>query len=243
MDAAVIENISKMPVNGNRLELPKNEQFSNYPAVKKCLITAGAKYVKCGFVFPEDAQIVKSRLIGGEVINDKKKFQFFTTPPDLARKLVDMADLKPWHKVLEPSAGQGAICDLIRGINIYSLAIVELSPENRKILEKKGYCLERQHDFMRHDKVSLGEFDRIIANPPFTKNQDIDHIQHMYKFLVHGGKLVSMASPSWRTGSQKKQVAFREWLESVDAIVTDVDAGAFKSSGTQIATVIIEITK
>ncbi len=35
--------------------------------------------------------------------------QLFPTPPDLASRMVDAADIRPGHRVLEPSAGTGAL--------------------------------------------------------------------------------------------------------------------------------------
>ena len=40
------------------------------------------------------------------------------------------------------------------------------------------------------------KYDRIIANPPFTKNQDIDHVMQMWNFLKPGGRIVSIMSNS-----------------------------------------------
>ena len=48
-------------------------------------------------------------------------------------------------------------------------------------------------------------YSKIIANPPFTKNQDIDHLKEMFKVLESGGKLVCITSESWVNGNQKKQ--------------------------------------
>jgi predicted RNA methylase len=238
MKDELLESIKKMIVNGNRLELPKDEQFSNYPAVKRCLLDAGGKYKKCGFEFSDDAQEVKTRLVGGEVINDKKKFQFFATPKALAEVLIDMADIDKTHRVLEPSAGQGSISNLVRDIGA-ECVVVELMPENAKALTRQGYDVINGC-FLEQTPEELGLFDRIVANPPFTKNQDIDHIKKMFSLLLPGGKLISMASKSWIHGSQKKQVAFREWLENIGGTITDVDAGSFKESGTNIASVIVE---
>lgn len=235
------ESIRKMIPNGNRLELPKNDQFSNYAQVKKTLLTAGGKYKRCGFEFTEDAQLIKDRLLGGEAINDKKKFQFFATPGHLAEQLVEKADIQPHHRILEPSAGQGAISNLILEIN-RDCTVVELMPENIKALTRQGYNVT-EGCFLQCDSDDLGLFDRIVANPPFTKNQDIDHIKHMFSMLRPGGKLVSMASKSWTFGSQKKQLAFRSWLDEVSATITEVPIGAFKESGTSISTVIVEINK
>jgi selenocysteine lyase/cysteine desulfurase len=61
----------------------------------------------------------------------------------------------------------------------------------------------------------------------------------MFSMLKSGGRLVSITSVSWTTGTQKKQVAFREWLNNHGAVVFLNEAGAFKSSGTTVATATI----
>lgn len=241
MKDELISSISRMIPCGNRLELPKDDVFKNYAQVKKALLDAGGKYKKCGFEFSDDATEVKARLVGGEVINDKKKFQFFATPQVLAEHLVGLADIQGHHRCLEPSAGQGAIADLITSKTV-ECVVVELMPENAKALSRKGY-LPFERDFLDMSSDDLELFDRIVANPPFTKNQDIDHIRHMFSMLKSDGRLVSVASKSWTFGSQKKQAAFREWLDDLGATITEIPAGAFKESGTSIASVIIEINK
>jgi SAM-dependent methyltransferase len=240
MKPDVLESIAKMTVNGNRLELPKKEHFSNYGAVKKALINAGGRYNKNGFCF-KDAQATYDSFLAGEVRHDKKKFQFFATPDRLAQQLVDHADVQPHHRVLEPSAGQGAILNPLV-VASGQVMCVEIMPENIEVLQKKGYY-PVEADFLTLTETDIGTFDRIVANPPFTKNQDIDHILHMFEFLKPGGRLVSVASKSWTFGSQKRQKEFRSGLEWIGAQVLDIPAGAFKESGTQIAAVIIIIDK
>lgn len=243
MKQDVIDNIQKMTVNGNRLELPTDEQFKNYPAVKKVLITAGGKYSKCGFVFKDDDPAkVKARLVGGEVINDKKDFQQFYTPEPLALKIIGMSDLKPGMRVLEPSCGRAHIVKHIPVMcDVYC---IELDPKNVQYCREEWPSLRvKPADFLTVNPDLSLKFDRIIANPPFTKNQDIEHIRHMYRFLKKGGMLTSIASPSWTFGSQKKQVAFREWLAEVEGEIIQVPEGAFKESGTNIRTVIVQIKR
>lgn len=243
MNKELNESISKMLVNGCRLELPKDEQFSNYAQVKKVLQRAGGKYNKCGFLFQEDAQTIKDKLLGGDVLNDKKKFQFFPTPLEVVNLLLHEAEVVSGMSVLEPSAGQGAIVESVKSIGGV-VDMVELMPSNVKMLnEKYGTCLTpTDFLYLDPDKHNV-KYDRIIANPPFTKNQDVDHVNHMYKFLKVGGVLVSIMSRSWLQGSQNKQKAFKEWLDSVGGVVTEIPEGAFKSSGTNIATVMVKITR
>jgi hypothetical protein len=45
-------------------------------------------------------------------------------------------------------------------------------------------------------------FDKIIANPPFSKSQDVKHILHMYELLKNWWRIVSVASSS---------IQHREW--------------------------------
>ncbi len=96
------------------------------------------------------------------------------------------------------------------------------------------------NDFMEY--VGSG-FDRIIANPPFSKNQDIDHIMKMYDCLGEGGRLVSIASTHWQISENKKETEFRAWLKKLKADVREIEAGAFKESGTTVKTVMIILNK
>lgn len=241
MKEELIESIGKMVATGNRLELP-TEQISNYPAVKKALLAAGGKYKRSGFDFQESAQTIKDRLCGGEVIDDIKKYQYYPTPKVLAEQLVSMSEIEPHHMVLEPSAGQGAIVDVIPECAM--LMLVELMPQNAIVLRRKYYppkVVVVEQDFLTVD-VETG-FDRIVANPPFTKNQDIDHVMHMYDLLKPGGRIVSVMSSSWTFGIQKKQVAFRDFLHSIGAAYHVVGSGTFKESGTNVNSMVVEINK
>jgi len=47
--------------------------------------------------------------MAGEVTDFQKLYQFYETPPELARRMVALADVRDGQKVLEPSAGRGAI--------------------------------------------------------------------------------------------------------------------------------------
>lgn len=233
----LITNLRKMTVNGNRLELPSDVVFKNYNEIKTALTKAGGKYSKCGFSFTSDPSEIVNRLCGGEKIDDKKKYQYFPTPSELAVDVVDFACIDEGMSVLEPSAGRGAIVAHIRKDAI--ITAVEINPENINDLSSLSsdvHCM----DFLQFKGK---EFDRIVANPPFTKNQDIDHVMHMYSMLKSGGRLVSIMSRSWITGSQQKQVEFRKFIDEVNAEVVDIEAGAFKESGTSVATCMVIINK
>ena len=159
----------------------------------------------------------------------------------MAKKLVELADLKQHDTILEPSAGQGAIIKAINQACDCVPDCFELMDVNVAILNKSGLRFNLiGDDFFKHDDKT---YTKIIANPPFAKNQDIDHLKEMFKVLSRGGRLVCITSESWVNGRQKKQVAFREWLDDINAEVIDVEKGAFKESGTMVGCKIVLINK
>jgi hypothetical protein len=229
-------------VDGNVVKLPAIQlDRSMYQEVAKALQKIGGKWKGGkvgGFVFDFDPTELLSEVAGGEDRNLKKEFQFFATPEELARQMVHMAELYVGNEVLEPSAGQGAI---IKAINEFGINpdCYELMPQNQEVLRKSGLGFNLiGDDFLTHEGKN---YDRIIANPPFSKNQDIDHIRKMYECLNDSGRLVAIASMSWVYGSQKKQVEFKAWLRGLGAKIEELPMGTFKDSGTSVGGVLITI--
>lgn len=231
---------------GNRLELPSAIQFNakEYAAVKTVLINQGGKYSRNGFLFEEKGEEVYWRIIKDGDLNRKKSFQFFATPADVGAELVRLADLdNPRElKILEPSAGDGALVrEIVEQAGKHStICGYEAMPLNREKLKKIPNFKLLGEDFLQADDE---KFERIIANPPFTKNQDILHIRKMYDKLAENGVLVTIASQSWQTGNSEITAAFRQFLLEVKAEIIPLKAGRFKASGTNIAACIIKIRK
>jgi hypothetical protein len=247
MNEKTLEVLKNSTVSENSIKLPDvTLDRKEYMDVKKTLDGIGGKW-KGGktqaFVFTHDPKPLLDEILGGKKVNLKKDFQFFGTPEKLADRLVELAEIDKTHTFLEPSAGQGAIIKAIRKlVPKKPIGYCELMQQNKDILKDiDDNILFLEDDFL---KFALDiKFDRIIANPPFTKNQDIDHLLKMYDCLSDDGILVCMTSTSWFRGSQKKQVAFKEFLEENDAEIIEVDSGVFKESGTNVATLIIKLHK
>src|SRR5690606_8774230 len=87
------------------------------------------------------------------------------------------------------------------------------------------------------------QFARIIANPPFTKNQDIDDGMHMWKQLTPGGDLVAIMSTHWMQRVNKKESDFRIWIECFREDLILLSPGECKESGTNVPTVIVKLRK
>lgn len=232
---------------GGRVSLPKC-QLDHYDEIKRLIGQAGGRYVqgKAQFVFELgiDAREVLTRLVAGESINFKQEFQFFETPAALAVDLVgevkEALGTLEGKRILEPSAGEGALADIARKSGA-DVVVIEAWNVNSLKLQAKGYSvLER--DFLTVQPSEIGVFDAVIANPPFTKNQDIDHVMHMFQFVRPGGALSVIMSTGWIASEQQKHVQFREFLASQDVEYTNIESGAFKSSGTSFPTVRLDFT-
>jgi hypothetical protein len=232
-------------VEGTMVKLPKEQlERKLYQDVAKSIELIGGKWKggkTMGFVFITDPTNLLDQIANGEKRNLKKEFQFFATPEKLADELVYLADLKSYDTVLEPSAGQGAIIKAINKVCEVKPDCYELMDLNTVILNKTdlNFNLIGQ-DFLKNKGKT---YSKIIANPPFSKNQDIDHLKEMYNCLSRGGKLVCITSESWVNGSQKKQVDFKKWLEKLDAEIIDIEKGSFKESGTAVGGKIVVIEK
>ncbi len=244
-----LEILGKCTVEGQIVKLP-NEKLERkvYQEVAKTLELIGGKWKGGnvqGFIFNHDPSELLYQVQNGEKRNLKKEFQFFATPQDLAETLVEMAfvNQKIAGKILEPSAGQGAIINAIHKLEFSQLNVryCELNEINRTFLEKIPYTEYLGEDFLKLQAKEA--FATIIANPPFNKNQDIDHIYKMYECLKPGGRIVSIASKHWQHASGKKEKVFSDWLETIGAEIHEIEAGAFKKSGTMVSSVIIVINK
>ena len=248
--SSLAESVALMAVSGNTLLLPTDTVFDNYADVKKALLAAGGKYKRNTFVFEDDdPQDIKDWIVAGEdPVNLKKQFQAFYTPSHLADQCAEL--LNTWGEDLvigDFSAGAGAM--LTAAHEIYgsynpTLIAMDLNPRVEKKLEALGYIDEIIiSDFLKEDPTDKKVFNGILLNPPFTKGQDMDHVQHAYKFLAPHGRMVAITSTSWVNGSSKKQQEFRNWLADVGASQSKIPAGEFKESGTTVPTMRLIIDK
>lgn len=232
--------------NDNILRLPEVQlNPKSYAEVKKWITEAGGKWNGGkiqGFTFDFDATRVAGILMSGKRCNLKQEFQFFSTPPALAEWLVSLSDVKPGYAVLEPSAGTGAI---IKAIHKTCPEVVvdafEFMPENRQTLEKMINVSLVDEDFTQGVPRL---YDRIFANPPFARNQDIRHARMMYDALdPNGGEMCVITSRHWVNAPEKECEQFRNWLHEVNAETHEIPNGVFDESGTSVATMAIVIKR
>lgn len=253
----ILNILADCEVSEKTVYLPQAQlDRATYTNVNKCLENIGGKWNRKakGHIFDyEPAEALENLIFTGEIEDMKKTFQFFPTPKELAKQVCHMAELDtlPYRdhcNVLEPSCGKGDLSDVAyeelqkNGRND-ALICIELNNEMKRYLDEKPYTSMVGEDFLQYSPDTVKHFDRIVMNPPFSKQQDIDHIYHAFSLLQPGGILVSImsCSPFFRTN--KKSTDFVKWLEVNNAEVADIDSGAFKESGTLVATKIIKVKK
>lgn len=164
----------------------------------------------------------------------KKTLQAFYTPPELADRLVKLAEINSRCICLEPSAGLAAISGAMVRAGAQSVTNVEIDPETARALRAMGLHVI-EDDFLNVGPCRLGKFDRVVMNPPFAKDQDVKHVQHALQFLKTGGILVAVMA------SNVDRKCFDRLVAGLDYEVVPVESGAFKESGTNVATIILKI--
>ena len=237
---SILEIIEQGNTEENLYYLPSIQlDRKTYLAVNKVLENLGGKWNRKqkAHIFDSDiSDRIDNVLLTGEVVDPKKEFQFFETPSELARQLIDMAEIQSGETVLEPSAGRGAIA---RHINRnFSCDCIELNAENRVYLLENGFYVLGGDDFLQCRQ----KYDVIVSNPPFAPRQaDIDHVSHMIDLANRIVVSVMGAGITFR--QNKKTVAFWDKVKQYDYEMIDLPPGTFKASGTMVNTVILKVEK
>lgn len=193
-----------------------------------------------GLAKPDPVKELERSLIGHSIPG------FFPTPDKIIFQMLSAANLADGMRILEPSAGNGRICDLIKSEmdwckKSYTLDVCEVNRTLQEILKAKGYNLV-DNNFLSYHPHWL-KYDRILMNPPFEKGQDREHIYHAYDLLNQGGRLIAIACENSFFANNQSTIKFRDWLDKVNADVTSLPEGAFKESGTMVRARIVVINK
>jgi hypothetical protein len=160
----------------------------------------GVKLHSGCFQFAYDALDVIHEIVFTGCIPDAKSHQFYPTPERLARMCVELAEIGEADKVLEPSAGQGAIATLLPAGRTTA---VELSDLQCNVLRAK---LGAGADVICHDFILQADdwwlagrrFDRVVMNPPFADGRAKLHAEYAGHVVAPGGRLVAILPASMR---------------------------------------------
>lgn len=232
-------------IEGNVLKLPGQLDRADYVKVDKVLKGLGGKWDRKsgGHVFPFDPNELLGKAVENGTYSDRKQDgQMFWTPEPLAERMADLARIKPGDLVLEPSAGIGRLVKplLARGAKVVA---VETDSTNVETLRSLDVIDAHLSDFViwarHHDPI----FAAAVMNPPFTKGQDIAHIQLAWSLLKPGGRLVAISGEGPFFRQDRAADEFRGWLADIGGTTEKLAPGTFRESGTDVATRLIVATK
>lgn len=175
-----------------------------------------------------------------------RNFGFFPTPDAAADTFTDYAPLyqprdKPSLTVLEPSAGTGNLAR--RAVQRGGIVdCIEYQGElAQQLLGTRLYRKVLCADFLSVQPDPDALYDRVIANPPFDRERDIDHVMHALRFLKPDGCLTAIMSAGTEFRETRKAIAFRALMDDMHATWRDLPAGSFASVGTYTNTIMLRV--
>jgi len=241
IDADVASVLERARFAGPVLVLPEGQLDRKlYERVNKALTLLGGRWDRRqgGHVFGEPAEdALDEALMTGEIADRRKELQAFYTPPAVAQRVIEAAGIQAGMRVLEPSAGRGALALPAQQAGAWVMCI-EKDPDTFAALVAagaEGACM----DFLDH--APNPTFDKVIMNPPVSRQQDMKHVLHALQFLRPGGRLVAIMSPGFRHRQTAIADAFRDELQTRGGTVENLPFGSFKESGTMVDTVLVSI--
>lgn len=244
VSAHVIGLMSKLAITGNLVAITDMLQRSDYLAVDKVLRACGGKWErsKMAHVFPENpTELLDTVMLTGEYFDKKKSFDQFDSPPQVVDFVLDRAEIDGAEApaTLEPSAGLGYLATEAarRGavVDCYEIDKARTDVLRENPLVSRVW----EQDFMTVMPRRI--YERVVMNPPFSKQQDIDHVLHALQFLEPGGLLVSVMSAGVLFRENRKTVEFRDKIADMGGVFERLPDGAFSVSGTNVSSVVLKV--
>ena len=252
----VLRVLAECECSGSELYLRSTLDRKLYLATNKVLDGLGAHWDRArgAHLFPAEINAglrIEDALVTG-TYERPENFDFFPTPELLAREVVRLAQLQPGMRVLEPSAGDGALCKVMIGEPVdgsrcdpWDIACFEIRDDLRAHLHGNGFATFMPcNDFIAArwcDQPGFVPFDRVVMNPPFSKRQDLHHVTEALSYLKPDGLLVAITAAGIEFRTDKKTAALRSLIAERGGSITRNPEGSFKPSGTNVNTVTVGI--
>ena len=168
---------------------------------------------------------------------------YFATPEPVGMKMTEWAGIKAGDKVLEPSAGHGAIARFIPDQTEVTLVEPSYDLSQRAALANSSAKII--NDTFENLHIS-NKFDAIVMNPPYGNGGKtaIEHLSKAGQHLREGGRVVALIP---RGGMADRRLA--EYRESKAAeglhLVADIlmPSSTFERAGTAVNTHVVIFEK
>jgi hypothetical protein len=171
----------------------------------------------------------------------RSNFQELFTPPQIVDEMLKrvgiLDDLRDDLRVLEPSAGEGAmvlplIQNMAKGKQFYLIDLVEIVKESRQVLQSYGNATDNIHlmaegNFMKF--IPQDRYDYVVMNPPFHLKRsdfptifkrdvyDVDFVMRAFSMLKVGGKLIAIISRAFINNNKYPFGDFNKFLDRTNS--------------------------
>lgn len=172
----VLAVLGTATLEGHNLRIPGQLDPAMYRQVNRALEAAGGKWHRHAkaHVF-DDPDRFEQMLLLGEVVDGRRDFDAFYTLPAVAKIVCDLADVRPGHRVLEPSVGAGdLIVPMLTTVPGLTVTCYDAQPiDGRLLVGLPGTIIETQGatDFLTVPPSPA--YHRVIMNPPFSRQADM----------------------------------------------------------------------
>lgn len=253
VSADVLAVLDRAETDGNALRLIGQLDRQMYATTNKVLELAGGKWnrkARAHLFAGDAADAIEAVILTGEITDKRQEFGFFPTPEAVARQVIDLARIEDGMYVLEPSAGQGALAiPAARAGGIVDC--VEIQDDNARVLTDvriyRNMYPGKLTPVMVCDFLTGTEprqaYDRVVMNPPFTRQDDVRHVLHAFGHVKPGGRLVAVMSNGVTFRDTPLTREFRALMDREGGEIHTLPEGAFKESGTGVRTVIAVLPK
>ena len=84
-------------------------------------------------------------------------------------------------------------------------------------------------------------YERVVMNPPFSRQRDIDHVVHAHKCLASQGLLIAVMSAGVSFREDCKARDFRRFVGRKRGTISPLPEHAFRESGTDVNAVLVTV--
>ncbi|MCG7492462.1 LPD38 domain-containing protein [Thalassobius sp. Cn5-15] len=168
---------------------------------------------------------------------------YFATPEPLGLKMVEWADIKGAERVLEPSAGHGAIARWMPENTDRTIIEPSQSLMTKAMMYTPG-ARHREHTF---EDLHIGvKYDAIVMNPPFGSGGKLayEHVEKALGHLRNGGRVVALVPAGPAADKRMAAMIDSDQFKNIGVIASlDLPAITFKRAGTSVKTRILVLEK
>lgn len=225
----LLRMLKELRYNNSFLFYPRKSKETN-EKIKEIIQLLDGLIINNHVSFSYDPSDIITQIRMSGYIPERKSHQFYPTEESLAELAVSMLRIEQYDRILEPSAGNGRLVDKIYTKYKNRIHCVEISQTHCEILKEKGYSVICK-DFLEYDTNE--KFDKIIMNPPFTKNQAKNHVIKATEHLNDKGRLVAIV-PSTLSNLE---------IKGYNINSSQVIENSFLESDTKVSVVILSISK